>query len=78
LFWPAPPCPPGAGDAPVRRTDAAVVRQRGLEVEFGYLGLLREDGRSFLSSPALVANLGVAPGTAHVAEVRAGLTWSPR
>jgi hypothetical protein len=70
--------PPAQAMRPFDGTDAAVVRQGGLEFEFGYLGLLREDGRTFLSSPALVANLGVAPGTAHVAEVRAGLTWSPR
>jgi len=66
----------GAGMAPALAmrpfdgTDAAVVRQGGLEFEFGYLGLLREDGRSFLLSPALVANLGVAPGTELVAEGR--------
>jgi hypothetical protein len=66
----------GAGMAPALAmrpfdgTDAAVVRQGGLEFEFGYLGWLRADGRTFLSSPALVANAGVAPGTELVAEGR--------
>lgn len=55
---------------PFDGTDAAVVGQGRLEFEFGYLDLLREDGRTLLTSPALVANVGVAPGTELVAEGR--------
>jgi hypothetical protein len=62
--------PPALAMRPFDGTDAAVVAQGGLEFEFGYLGLLREDGRTFLSSPALVANAGVARGTELVAEGR--------
>jgi hypothetical protein len=62
--------PPALAMRPFDGTDAAVVPQGGLEFEFGYLGLLRDDGRTFLSSPALVANMGVAPGTELVAEGR--------
>lgn len=55
---------------PFDGTDAFVAQQGRLEFEFGYLGLLREDGRRFLLSPALGANAGVAPGTELVAEGR--------
>jgi len=61
---------PALAMRPFDGTDAAVVRQGGLEFEFGYLGWLREDGHTFLSAPALVANAGVAPGTELVAEGR--------
>lgn len=55
---------------PFDGTDAAVAGKGVLEFEFGYLGLLREDGRTFLLSPALVANAGLMPGTELVAEGR--------
>lgn len=61
---------PALAMRPFDGTDAAVVGQGGLEFEFGYLGLAREDSRTFLSSPALVANAGVAPGTELVIEGR--------
>jgi hypothetical protein len=55
---------------PFDGTDAAVARQGTLEFEFGYLGLLQEDTETFLVTPALVANTGMASDTELVVEGR--------
>lgn len=68
---------------PFDGTDAAVAQKGTLEFEFGYLGLLREEQQTFLLSPALVANAGLAAGTELVVEGRlrspvAGRSGTPR
>lgn len=55
---------------PFDGTDAAVTGKGTLEIEFGYLGLLRDGGTRYLSVPALVMNAGVADRSELVVEGR--------
>ena len=55
---------------PFVSTDAAVVDRHEVEIEFGYAGFRRGDGRTTLVAPTVIANIGLGCGLEAVAEFK--------
>src|SRR5207247_8775445 len=53
---------------PFVSTDAAVADRREVELEFGYAGFRRSDGRTAIVAPTVIANIGLGCGLEPVAE----------
>ena len=55
---------------PFVSTDAAVADRGEVEVEFGYAGFRKSDGRTAIVAPTVIANIGVGGGLEVVAEFK--------
>jgi hypothetical protein len=55
---------------PFVSTDAAVADRREVEIEFGYAGFRRSDGRTTIVAPTVIANIGLGRGLEAVAEFK--------
>src|SRR5213080_4990146 len=55
---------------PFVSTDAVVADRREVELEFGYAGFRRSDGRSAIVAPTVIANIGFGRGLEAVAEFK--------
>lgn len=53
---------------PFVSTDAAVADRGDVEIEFGYAGFRRSDGRTTIVAPTVIANIGLGRGLEAVAE----------
>ncbi len=55
---------------PFVSTDAAVADRGEVEIEFGYAGFRRSDGRTTIVAPTVIANIGLGRGLEAVAEFK--------
>jgi hypothetical protein len=61
---------PAIAYRPFVSTDAAVADEGAVEVEFGYAGFRKDDGRTAIVAPTVVVNLGIASRLELVAEFK--------
>ena len=55
---------------PFVSTDAAVADRREVEIEFGYAGFRRSDGRTTIVAPTVIASIGLGRGLEAVVEFK--------